>query len=69
MNITCFLVREGKFESAILPEKLLLELTKNLRNSGTETVHFTDKSIEVEGVYIPAKGSKTRLMALPDIEE
>ena len=69
MNIECYLVTEGKFEAAVLPEKLLVELAKSLRNKGFETVHFADRSIEVEGVYIPAKGSKTKLIAFPDTED
>ena len=69
MNIECFLVTEGKFEAAVFPEKLLVDLAKNLRSKGFETVHFADRSVEVEGVYIPAKGSKTKLMALPNIED
>ena len=68
MNIACFLVSDGKFESAVLSEFLLTELAKALREKGVETVHFADRSIDVEGVYIPAKGSKTKLMAFPDTE-
>jgi len=69
MNISCFLVSEGKFQPAILPEDILLGLVKSLRTKGNEMVHFADKSIEVEGVYIPSKTSKTRFIAFSDIEE
>lgn len=69
MNIECFLVSNGVFEKAVMPEFLLVELAKTLRIKGKETVHFADKSIVVEGVYIPAKGSKTRLMAFQDEED
>jgi hypothetical protein len=66
MNIKCFLVTDGNFEKAIMPDFLLVELAKTLRTKGKETVHFADKSIKVEGVYIPAKGSTTRLIAFQD---
>ncbi|SDI14580.1 hypothetical protein SAMN05192534_12315 [Alteribacillus persepolensis] len=64
MNVGCYLVTEGKFEQAAIPKDILLELIKNLREKGKETVHFSERSIEVEGVYVPAKGSKTKLMCL-----
>lgn len=67
MNIACYLVSDGSLKKALLPEKLLLELSKSLRTTGSEIVYFTDKSINVDGVYIPAKGSKTSLIVLPDI--
>lgn len=69
MNVECYLLTNGKFEIAVFPEKLLLELTKNLRSKGKETVHFSNRSIEVEGLFVPAKGIKTKLMALPDIDD
>lgn len=68
MNIECFLVTEGKFEKAVIPEEFLLRLSKTLRTKGNETVHFAERSIIVEGIYIPAKGSKTRLMSFQDEE-
>lgn len=64
MNIGCFLLVYGKFEKAVLPEELLIELSKSLREKGKEMVHFEDKSVEVEGVYVPAKGSKISLLPL-----
>ncbi|MCR6096889.1 hypothetical protein HXA31_20600 [Salipaludibacillus agaradhaerens] len=67
-NVGCYLVTKGKFEQSVLPEKLLLQLVKHLREKGKETVHFSDYSIEVEGIYIPAKGSETKLMCLGDAE-
>lgn len=66
--ITCYLVTEGKFEKAVMPEQLLIELVKTLRDKGKETVHFSERSIEVEGVYIPAKGSKSLIMHLGNDE-
>lgn len=64
MNIGCYLVTDGKFEQAFIPQKMLTELLINLRTKGKEFVHFSERTIEVEGVYIPAKGSKTQLMCL-----
>lgn len=64
MNVGCYLVTDGKFEQAVIPQKLLTELVKTLREKGKETIHFSERSIEVEGVYIPAKGSKMQLICL-----
>jgi len=69
MDIACYLVTKGKLEKGLLPEKLLIELAKVLRTEGEEIVHYKDKSILVEGIYIPAKGTKTSIMLIPNIEE
>lgn len=69
MNIPCYLVSNGNFEKAVMPKKLLSDLITILRHKGKETVHFPDKSIEVEGVYIPGTGSKTMLMCLGNVEQ
>lgn len=69
MNIGCYLISEGKFEKALLPEEILVNLSKSLRNDGVEIVHFENRSILVEGIYIPAKGSKHSIMVLPDVVE
>lgn len=66
MGITCYLVSEGKFEKATIPNELLVKLSKSLRTKGKETVHFADRSIEVEGIYIPARGIKNRLLVLQE---
>lgn len=68
MDIGCYLVSGGQLEKGLLPEKLLVDLAKSLRENGKEVVHYTDKSIEVEGIYIPAKGTKTSIIVLPNIE-
>jgi hypothetical protein len=68
VDIACFLVAEGEFKKAIIPEELATELIKSLRTKGTEIVHFQNSSVEVEGIYIPAKGSKTKMMLIPDEE-
>lgn len=69
MNVACYLVSEGKLEKALLPEELLLGLSKRFRTSGPQIVDFADRSIIAEGVYIPAKGSKTKLIVLPNIKD
>ena len=66
MNIGCFLLIGGMFKEAIIPEELIIKLLISLRENGEEVVHFADKSLLVEGVYIPAKGSNTTLLALPE---
>lgn len=65
MNIACYFLTEGKLELAQIPDTMLSELCQSLRANGVETVHFADRSIQVEGVYIPAKGSKKMLIVLP----
>ncbi|MZQ74924.1 MAG: hypothetical protein GT589_02055 [Peptoclostridium sp.] len=64
MNIGCYLVSNSKFEKAALPENLLIDLAKSLRQSGKEIVHFANRSIEVEGIYIPAKNTKASIMMI-----
>jgi len=67
VNISCYLISKGEFKPVDIPEELLSELCKNLREKGNEIAHISSGSIEVEGVYIPAKGSKNTLMVLPGI--
>ena len=69
MDIGCWLISSGQFKPAKLPEHLLIELCKNLRMKGTEIVHFRGRSIEVEGVYIPARGSNVNLLVVTDDDE
>ncbi|WHH58459.1 hypothetical protein [Petroclostridium sp. X23] len=66
MNIKCYLISNGEFKAVEIEEKLLLDLVKSLRYKGIETVHFSESSIDVEGVYIPAKESKATFMILPN---
>lgn len=60
MNIGCYLIKEdGSFKEALIPEEFLLAIIKKLKEEGKETIHFNNKiSIEIEGIYIPAKGTK-----------
>lgn len=66
MDISCYLATEGRFETAKIPEEMFLELCKNLRNNGKETVHFIERSILVDGIYIPSKGSNNSIMLIPN---
>ena len=66
MNIACYLVSKGKFESAQIPEELVVELSKSLRTKGTEIVQFADRNIPVDGLYIPAKGTTNKLMVISE---
>lgn len=61
-TITCYLITNGKLKAAEIPEGLLPELAKSLRTKGVEIVHFSDSSIECEGIYIPAKGTKNLMV-------
>lgn len=69
MDINCYVVSNGEFESVTIPEKLLTELCKSLRSEGITTVHFATRNIQVEGVYIPAKACKNGLLVIPNIKE
>jgi hypothetical protein len=64
MDIGCYLISNREFEGAKIPEELLIELCKSLRTNGTETVHFANRSILVEGIYIPAKAIKNSLLVV-----
>lgn len=70
MNIACYLIKEdGALKEALLPEELLIGLVKSLRTEGPEIVHFDkSESVMVEGIFIPAKGTKHGIMALPDMK-
>lgn len=70
MNIACYLIKEdGTIKEVLLPEELLVGLAKILRTKGKEEVHFKDESVMVEEIFIPAKGTKHGIMALPNMEE
>jgi hypothetical protein len=69
MNIECYLLTNGTFETAVFPEKLFSDLAKSLRTKGKEVVHFKDRSIEVEGIFVPAKGMKSKIAMIPLGEE
>lgn len=71
MNIACYLIKEdGTLKEALFPEELLLDLAKTLRTEGKEILHLNNgESIMVEGIFIPAKGSKHGIMALPNIDD
>lgn len=69
MNIGCFLVSKDELKKAAISEEMLSELVKILRDKGKEWVHFKDSSIEVEGIYIPAKNCKSTIMLLPEAED
>lgn len=65
MNITCHLLSsEGSFIKATIPSKMLVELCESLKRKSSETVHLSSRSVEVEGIFLPAKDSKKTLMAL-----
>jgi hypothetical protein len=64
-DFKCFLVSNGEFIATNISKEHLFELSQELRNNGIVTVHLNSRSIEVEGIYIPAKGIKTMLMAIP----
>jgi hypothetical protein len=64
--IGCYLITDGKTKKAAISTELLTELAKSLRNNGKEMVHFPNESIEVEGIFIPAKDSTYSLMVMSD---
>lgn len=67
-NIAVFVLTEGHFKPIFIPKDLLLGLIVSLREKGEEQVHLTGGTITVEGIFIPAKDSKTKLIAFPDKE-
>lgn len=70
MNIACYLIKEdGTLQQALLPEKLLLDLVKSLRAEGKQWIHFKEERLTIEGIFIPAKGTKHGIMALPNMRE
>lgn len=68
-NIACYFLTDfGDMEKALLPKDMLVKLATNFRRNGAEQVHFKEKSINVEEIYIPAKKSKHSLVILPNIK-
>ena len=69
MNIACYLLKtDGTFKTALLPEKLALELIKTIREKGAEYVCFKNEEVLCEGIFIPAKNCKHGIMAVPNLE-
>lgn len=56
MNIpvTAFVKGSGQ-ETIVLPEKLVIELIKNIRKKGSEFVHTNENSYEVTGLLFTGK--------------
>lgn len=68
-NIAVTVIVQGSFKNVVIPKDMLSELALKLREEGKYFIHTTKESYEIEGVVIPAKGSKYRLMVLPDSDE
>lgn len=70
MNIGCVLTTDKGLKPCALPQEMLLELVKTLRDKGSEHVHMNNgESYLVDGIYIPAKGNKSAIMVLPNVVE
>lgn len=69
MEIKCFLIANGEFIVACITQEQLIELSQIIREKGAETVQLSTRSVLVEGIYIPAKGTNTMLMAMPKTDE
>lgn len=67
INIACYLVSNNQFEKAVIPEELMIDLIKSIREKGSETVHFPRKSIEVTGIFIPPKDCKYSLAIMDGV--
>lgn len=64
-----FITEKGELKKSLLPKEFLVEIATSLREDGVGTVHFESGSVNIEGLYIPAKGSKYAIMLIPIDEE
>lgn len=70
MNIGAVLTTDKGLKMCVFPkEEMILDLVKNIKEKGTETVILTDGDYQVDGIYIPGKGNKSAIMVLPDVME
>ena len=66
MNIGLLLSTDKGLKPCSLPDKLLLELVKAIKEKGTEQVVLSSgEYYQVDGIYIPGKGNKSVIMVLP----
>jgi predicted nucleic acid-binding protein len=66
MDISCYLVAKNgpNIKKVSMSEEQLIELANTLTTKGVEIVHLTKESIEVQGVYVAAKGFNGSLMVI-----
>lgn len=66
MNINCHLIKtDGHFKVAIMPVEFVSRLAESLAKNKTEVIHFKNETVEIEGIYISGKGSKTQMLLIP----
>jgi hypothetical protein len=70
MNISLILTTDKGLKACLLPETMLIELVKAIKEKGTEQVVLNSGEFyQVEGIYIPGKGNKSAIMVLPNVAE
>lgn len=70
MNISIVLTTEKGLKACLLPETMLIELVKAIKEKGTEQVILNSgECYQVDGIYIPGKGNKSAIMVLPNVAE
>lgn len=70
MNIGLILATDKGLKTCLLPDKMLLELVKAIKEKGTEQVLLNSgECYQVDGIFIPGKGNKSAIIVLPDIAE
>lgn len=68
MDIGLVLTTDKGLKTCLLPDKMLLELVKAIKEKGTEQVLLNSgECYQVDGIFIPGKGNKSTLMILPGI--
>ena len=66
MNIGLLLSSDKGLKPCSLPEEMLLELVKAIKEKGTEQVVLSSgEYFQVDGIYIPGKGNKSVIAVLP----
>lgn len=70
MNISVVLTTDKGLKPCLLPEEMLTELVKSIKEKGTEQVVLNSgEYYQVDGIYIPGKGNKSMIVVLPNVAE
>lgn len=67
--IAVTLISNGAFHSMAFPVDRLGEFAEKLRKEGPTPVLTSEREFIVDGLIVPAKGSKNTLMIIPETEE
>ena len=68
-NIGCLVIVDGILKKTAIPKEFIGIIAENLREHGKTEIAYIDRVVEIEGIFIPAKGVNYTVMVLPMDEE